>query len=412
MVYCVVLMSRQAYAVFSEGTIAQMKIKNRLVRSATYEAAMAENGQITDTMLRLYKDLAEGGVGMIITGHMAVLLQGQYAATQIVIYEDTFIPEIAKIADVVHQYGHGCKIVAQLSHTGRQVLQSSLKHKNSVVEAVGPSVVHSPLLEAQARALSLEEVQRVIQAFVDAIVRVQNAGYDGVQLHAAHGWLLSSFLSPYTNHRMDEFGGSLSNRVRIVSDIIAKARKLVGDFPILIKINCDDHVQGGIGIESFPELAREIEKTGVDAIEVSGGMWDCLVRSEEELGFYPTPIPEARTRINNPEKQAYFLNYVENLQLSVPILLVGGNRNIERMENILHEGNVSFFSMSRPLINDPRLPQRWLEGRAKETADCLSCNGCLIASRNTPIACLLKKSKLKQAVLTKGTSLLWKKIFR
>jgi len=405
-------MSRQAYAVFSEGTIARMKIKNRLVRSATYEAAMTEDGRTTDTMLALYKDLAEGGVGMIITGLMAVLPQGKGNARQTAIYADRFIPEIAKIADVVHQYGKGCKIVAQLGHAGRQLLQWPLKHENISAEAVGPSAVPSPLLEAQARALSLEEVQQVIQAFVDAIVRVQKAGYDGVQLHAAHGYLLSSFLSPYTNRRTDQYGGSIPNRVRIVREILAQARMKVGDFPILIKINCDDFVKGGISLESFPEQAREVERTGVDAIEVSGGMWDCLVRSEEELGFYPTPLPEARTRINKLEKQSYFLKYVENLRLSVPILLVGGNRNIERMESILHEGHVSFFSLCRPLINEPGLPQRWLEGRGKETTDCVSCNACLATIQKDSIACYLKKSKLRQVVVKSAAPLMWKKFFR
>ena len=129
-------MSRQAYAVFSEGIIARMKIKSRLVRSATYEAAMTEDGRTTDRILTLYKDLAEGGVGMIITGHMAVLPQGKGSARQTSIYADTFIPEIARIADVVHRYGHDCKIVAQLSHTGRQVLQWAVKHENISAETV------------------------------------------------------------------------------------------------------------------------------------------------------------------------------------------------------------------------------------------------------------------------------------
>ena len=262
-------------------------------------------------------------------------------------------------------------------------------------------------MRMQARALSLEEIQQVIQAFADAIVRVQQAGYDGAQLHAAHGYLLSSFLSPYTNRRTDQYGGSSPNRVRIIREIVARARMQVGDFPTLIKINCDDHVKGGIGFDSFPELAGEIERAGVDAIEVSGGMWDCLVRPEEDLGFIPVPIPEARTRINGPERQSYFLKYVENLRLSVPILLVGGNRNIERMENILHEGHVSFFSLCRPLINEPGLPQRWLEGQGKETAHCVSCNGCMVTIAKDSVSCLLKKNKLQQAVL-KSIGRMWK----
>ena len=174
-------------------------------------------------------------------------------------------------------------------------------------------------------------------------IPVKKAGYDGAQLHGAHGWLLSSFLSPYTNRRDDQYGGSIEKRVAILREIIGKARENVDDFPILIKMNCTDHIEGGIDIETFPEVAKEVEALGFDAIEVSGGMWDCLSRTEEELGFFPLPIPEARTRINSLDKQSYYVRCAEGLDLDIPIIVVGGHRNVESLEEIIGRGNYRFF---------------------------------------------------------------------
>jgi len=202
-------------------------------------------------------------------------------------------------------------------------------------------------------------------------------GFDGVQLHAAHGGLLSCFLSPYTNRRDDVYGGSVKNRARMVREIVSGAREKVGDFPILIKMNGTDYVPGGIGVEDLPELAQEMQSCGVDAIEVSGGMWDCLARTEEELGFRPAPAPESHTRIERPDKQSYFLKYAERLDLDIPVILVGGNRDVERLEEIVRGDKVDFVALCRPLISEPDLPQRWLEGRGKNTTDCISCNACL-----------------------------------
>jgi 2,4-dienoyl-CoA reductase-like NADH-dependent reductase (Old Yellow Enzyme family) len=142
-------------------------------------------------------------------------------------------------------------------------------------------------------------------------------------------------------------------------------------------MNCTDYVEGGTDIDTFPQLARQVEGAGVDAIEISGGMWDCLVRSEEQLGFRPVPAPESHTRIHTPQKQSYFLEYAERLEVQTPVILVGGNRDVERLEAIIQQGKVDLISLCRPLISEPHLPRRWLEGTGKSTADCISCNSCL-----------------------------------
>ena len=400
-------MGREEYKMFSSGRIAHLAVKNRIIRSATYEGAMTEDGRVTTEILSLYRNLAEGGVGTIITGHMAVGRKGKGNDRQICIYDDTHIPEIARIADVVHASGSNCKIVAQLSYAGRQVL-----HDNTMAECVGPSDVPSPILRKRSRELTADEIQGIVDYYVDAIARVKKAGYDGVQLHAAHGYLLSSFLSPYTNRRHDRYGGSIGKRVAILREIVTKARDNVDHFPILIKVNCTDHITGGIDIETFPEVAKEVEALGIDAMEISGGMWDCLIRSEEELGFFPLPIPEARTRINSLDKQSYFMRFAERLDLDIPVIVVGGHRNIESLEKIISRGAVDFFAFGRPLISEPDLPKRWLEGRGSEKADCVSCNSCLLEVKSKPLKCVLKQNRLKQNIVKNLVPHIWKLILK
>ncbi len=398
-------MSRENYKVFSPSRIGNLTLKNRLIRSATCEYKMTDDGFITDDILEIYRKLAKGGVGMIVTGLMAVSESGKGVSGQACVYDDCFINEISKIAEAVHIANNKCPVIAQICHAGRQLTQ-----ENKAADCVCPTAMSSPLLIKKARELSIKEIENIINDFADAIARIKQAGFDGVQLHAAHGYLLSSFLSPYTNQRIDHFGGSVKNRACIIREIIISARKKVGSFPIIIKINCDDHVAGGITKESFPDLLREIADTGVDAIEVSGGIWDCLVQTEEKLGFMPVPLPEARTRIDSFKKQSYYYSYVENLDVSVPLILVGGNRNIERMETIVKEGYVDFLSLSRPLISEPDLPNRWLNGNGSEKAHCVSCNACLLFKDE--FSCALKRLRLNKDEFETGFASGWRANFR
>jgi 2,4-dienoyl-CoA reductase-like NADH-dependent reductase (Old Yellow Enzyme family) len=308
---------------------------------------------------------------MIVSGGLPVFRQrlpGE-CGPEVLQYEDLRVRGIERMAQVVHEAGTGCPMIAQL--------------EVGYLEA-GPSELINPIWKQTIRALSLAEIEDIVACFVRAIVDLRAAGFDGVQLHAAHGGLLSCFLSPYTNHRQDAFGGSPIKRTRLVGEIVRRAREQVGGFPILIKVNGSDYVEGGIDIQEFPGLARELELLGLDAIEVSGGMWDCLARSEAELGFRPAPAPESHTRIRDPHKQSYFLKYAESLDVRIPVILVGGNRHAERLEKILQGGRVDFIAMSRPLIREPDLPQRWWEGCGGALAECVSCNSCLYAMYEHP----------------------------
>jgi 2,4-dienoyl-CoA reductase-like NADH-dependent reductase (Old Yellow Enzyme family) len=165
-------------------------------------------------------------------------------------------------------------------------------------------------------------------------------------------------------------------------------------------MNCTDYLAGGVDIENFPALAQEIARAGVDAIELSGGMWECLFRPEEELGFRPVPAPESHTRIRKPEQQSYFLEYAEQVDLPIPIILVGGNRDIENLEAILQSGKVNFIALCRPLIREPDLPNRWRAGIGKRLPECVSCNSCIYAmffhpgkSEPSLVTCICKTDK-------------------
>jgi 2,4-dienoyl-CoA reductase-like NADH-dependent reductase (Old Yellow Enzyme family) len=350
---------------------------------------------MNEKVVSLYEEVAAGGVGLIITGDFSVVPEGMLdelkSGHRKMSYADVRIDGFGRLAEKVHRSAPRCKIVAQLS---------------GEYPGVGPSDIPSPFRRTKLKPLSTEGIQAIVDCFIEAIAGVRDDGFDGTQLHAAHGGLLSRFLSPYTNRRQDEYGGSIENRARIIGEIVVGARRIVGDFPILIKMNCTDYVEGGTDIDTFPALAQAIESSGVDAIEISGGMWDCLVRTEDELGFRPVPAPESHTRIESPEKQNYFLRYADKLNLNIPIILVGGNRDVECLEEIIRGGKVDFFALCRPLISEPDLPKRWQEGLGGSGTDCVSCNACIydmrthFEERKPWIAtCLVKhdKKRLKAA---------------
>jgi len=382
-------MDRNHYKLFSTGTIANLTLPNRLVRSATWDPSILNTRQMTEEVLNLYRNLALGGVGLIISGCFPVYRERSTEETeadpQVRMYPEVRIDGLEKMAEVVHKAASDCKIISQL--------------EVGYLEA-GPSSIPSPFSKDPVRTLSLDEIELIITCFVEAIADMQAAGFDGIQLHAAHGGLLSRFLSPYTNRRTDQFGGSVQKRGNIIREILRRAKQVTGNFPILIKINCTDYLVGGIDRDNFPALAQEIVASGVDAIELSGGMWECLIRPEEELGFRPVPSPESHTHIKKAGQQSYYLEYARLLKLSVPIILVGGNRDVEKLEAVLKDGQVDFIALCRPLIREPDLPKRWRAGAGNRLAECVSCNSCLYAMYVHPgqpepglVACVCKSDK-------------------
>jgi 2,4-dienoyl-CoA reductase-like NADH-dependent reductase (Old Yellow Enzyme family) len=326
-------------------------------------------------VLNQYRNLSLGGIGLIISGGFPAfkeILENNGQTRRLLDYSEIRVQNMDQMPKVVHKSNYKCKIFAQV--------------ENGTISA-GPSDITSLIskkLTNRPKTLSIHEINDIIDNYVQAIIHMKDAGFDGVQLHAAHGGLLSRFLSPYTNRRKDNYGGSISDRANIVKKIVSKARKVVNDFPIIIKMNCTDNIPGGIDEDNFPDIAKEIQNVGIDAIEISGGMWDCLFRDAEELGFRPVPAPESHTRINHIKDQSYYLKYVRDLNVKIPLILTGGNRSIESLETILTTTNIDFIGMSRPLIREPDLPNRWFNSHGDIKPKCISCNSCIYSMYKYP----------------------------
>jgi 2,4-dienoyl-CoA reductase-like NADH-dependent reductase (Old Yellow Enzyme family) len=367
---------------FSKGKIGKLKLRNRLVRSATWDPSLVKNRKMNSEILSHYKKLAMGGVGLIISGGLPAF-EADFKTKPdnwLSNYFSIRVENIEKMPKIVHSSSPTCKIIAQI--------------ENGKINAY-PSAYDSPYVNTKMRILTVSEIKSLVDCYVEAILDLKKAGFDGVQLHAAHGSLLSKFLSPFTNSRNDGYGGSHPKRVKVIKDIVSIARKSVGDFPILIKMNCTDNIPGGIDKNNFPDIATEIEKTGINALEISGGMWECLYRDEKELGFRPVPAPESRTRIQAIEKQSYYRNYTESLTIQIPVILTGGNRTVDLLEEILRRKNIDFIGLSRPLIREPDLPKRWLNSKGKSNPHCVSCNSCIYSMYKYPdrlVTCIQKNN--------------------
>lgn len=349
---------------FSPGRIAGMELENRLIRAATWDPSLQASAMHDDVRM-VYRRLAAGGVGAIITGDIPVVpagaLEGGMGSLPSDSYEEVRIEGFGDLVRIVHEENRACRIIAQIS---------------AEVMGYAPSSIPSPYTTDQAEELSTAQIHVLVRCYADAIAGLQREGFDGVELHAAHGGLLSQFLSPYTNRRADDYGGTLEKRVRFLRDILVAARVRSGDFPILVKLNSTDYIPGGIDFETFPALARAVEDAGADAIELSGGMWDCLIRPEEVLGFPAVPAPESHTWLSSRSRQSYFYPAAEGLALTIPIILTGGNRDAMHLETILRSGDVDFIGLCRPLIREPELPSRWRKSGTTRVR-CTACNACI-----------------------------------
>ncbi|MFX1337866.1 MAG: NADH:flavin oxidoreductase [Promethearchaeota archaeon] len=358
---------------FSPGKIGNIEIKNRIVRSATYTRSATDDGYVTDAMIKYYTDLAKGGTGLIITGIISIDLPGKAGRGQACMFDDSFISGQKNLVGAIHDYSD-VKIAAQLSHAGRQT-----------GNPVGPSAIMYKVSKKIPRELSNEEVKEVIKNFVNAARRAYESGYDMVQLNAGHGWLLTNFLSPYTNNRTDEYGGDTKNRCRILVDIYNQFRDELGkDFPIFLKLQTNDFVEGGITIEEGIEITKIMIDTGYDAIEPSGGSGDTLLTPGKN---YPSII------IKEPDDENYFLPNVKAIKPVMkdrPIILMGGVRNPLKAEKLLQEKTIDFIAMSRPLIYEPDLPNRWKSGDLSPPF-CTSCNQCYMSVLSGPVQCPIKK---------------------
>jgi 2,4-dienoyl-CoA reductase-like NADH-dependent reductase (Old Yellow Enzyme family) len=364
---------------FQPAIIQGMTLKNRFIRSATFEGMADFEGKPTRKLENLYWDLANGDVGLIVTGLTHVdgyknLPNIEGLPFALAMDEDRFIDDWSELIEGVHQ--RGAKIAMQLVHLGRQ----DIAHLR---EPVAPSAVRLGTNDVVPRELTVEEIDALVEKFVQSCRRVKEAGFDAVQFHGGHGFLISNFNSPYFNVRNDKYGGCTENRARFIGDIIKKSRVLVGpDFPILIKMNFDDFIEGGLQKDEAIEIARLIIEAGVNAIEVTGGT------SSDD------PLRESAEGIDKEEDEAYFLSYARALKdhVSVPVILVGGLRSPAVIDKLLSNRIADFVSMSRPFICEPSLIRRWRNGDVNK-AKCISCNKCRKNMSKRSLRCYMDESE-------------------
>jgi 2,4-dienoyl-CoA reductase-like NADH-dependent reductase (Old Yellow Enzyme family) len=359
---------------FESSEINGLRLENRFVRSATWEGMAAENGAATPKLIDLMAELARGGVGLIISSHSYIQKVGQAGTGQLGIHEDDMIPGLQQMTDAVHT--HRGKIVCQLTHAG-----FFGNAKLSGQTPMAPSNVQG-IAKSDRQELTKEDIQGIIAAFAAAAKRAQTAGFDGVQIHGGHGYLLSSFISPMFNQRTDKYGGSIENRARLPLEVLQAIRRAVGnDFPVLIKLNCKEFTDNGLMPEDFVQVGKMLADAGIDAIEISGGLPISPKTRPSQLG------------INKEEKEAYFQNEARALrkETDVTIILVGGNRSFHVAEGLVAAGVADYISMSRPLIREPHLINRWKAGDFTKSA-CVSDNMCFQpASEGKGIYCVTER---------------------
>lgn len=354
-----------------------MTLRNRMVRSATWEGMCEADGEPTRKLADFYRTLAEGGVGLIITGYTFVRPDGKQLPGKMGIHTDSFAASYKNMTQAVHDAGG--KIAVQLVHAGGQT-----DSENAGQQPLAPSSVRVAQFPEMPEELSQEEIGSIVAAFGEGARRAKEWGFDGVQIHGAHGYLVNQFLSPLTNQRTDLYGGSLENRSRFILEVYAAVRRAVGmDYPVMIKLNAADNLKGGFEVDDAVLVAQKLSEAKIDAIEISAG----TPASGDES--------PARTKINRPEKEAYHLDLARKVKENVncPVMVVGGMRSYEVAEKVVRDDGLDYVSMARPLIREPDLPARWMSGD-RSPAKCISCNGCFMPGiKEGGIYCVVRKKE-------------------
>ena len=324
--------------IFDEMTLNKLKLKNRLFRSATWLALADDEGNLTEPIFDTYRELAKGGIAAIITGLTTVSPHDASIGGEVIFADDKCIEQHKKFTDMIHEYD--CKIFMQTAMVDS-------------VFYIGNDLYRNPITE-----LTTEHINEFINLFKNAAVRAKSAGYDGIQLHVAHNFFLSKFISPLYNNRTDEYGGSPENRAKVLGVILDEVRGAVGkDFCVIAKINGDDFADGGLNINECITACRIMKNHGVDAIEISGNYTSREARAGANEGYFQKYAVAVKERVD------------------IPIILVGGHRSIENMNAILFKTDIEFLSLSRALVREPGLINRWKSGDLKPSA-CIGCNAC------------------------------------
>lgn len=309
----------------------KLSLHNRLILPPLASEKAGANGEATPETIEHYNKMSHGGyLSMIIVEHCYITLQGKASKRQLSAADDNMTEGLAKIVKTIHN--NGSKAIAQISHAG-----SAAKHRITGMDNVSPSGIVPPNGEA-GNVLDCQELQRIIDLFAKAAKRIKSAGFDGIEIHSAHGYLLNQFYSPLYNKRTDEYGGDVFGRTKIHREIIAAVRKEVGeDFPILVRLGACDYQDGGNTAEDAIQAVQILEKAGVDMLDISGGMNGSVLKGrEKEQGFYSD------------------ITYILKQHCALPVILTGGITDIHAADELIRTGKADFIGVGRAMLRNPK----------------------------------------------------------
>jgi 2,4-dienoyl-CoA reductase-like NADH-dependent reductase (Old Yellow Enzyme family) len=348
--------------VFEATKIKNLNIKNRIFKAAMIDNCFLQNDRITEEAYNYYEKLSREGTSIIFTAGTIVspsLIYGKVGTFRI--DKDDYIEDFKKLTNLVHK--NNANILLDLYHPGTLIV-------NKADKAYGPSNLRHPYLNENSKELTKEDILKIEDDFEKGAIRAKKAGFDGIEIHAAHLTLLSQFLSPAFNKRNDEYGGNDENKARIIVEIIEKIRKSVGnDFIISVKINVIDGVENGINEKGLLTACKLIEKAGADFIQTSGNYAEHKIKPKSPI-FY-----EEGKKISEV--------------VNIPVVLIGGIRDMETMEEVLNKSKIEYFGVGRPLVCEPDLVKRWEKGERCKSK-CIGCNTCV---KNLAHSCVLNKKK-------------------
>jgi 2,4-dienoyl-CoA reductase-like NADH-dependent reductase (Old Yellow Enzyme family) len=348
---------------FEKTRIKSLELSNRAVRSSTWSGVGDPKGYVTDRALDFYGELARGDIGLILTGYQYVMSNGMGLPFMVGNHDDTQADGLKKLVDTVHK--EGGKIAAQLVHCLARANTKLFFQEGD--ELWGASAVPYSAEDKVPKEMTRGDIARLVEAHGAAASRSRRAGFDGIQIHGAHGYGINQFLSPAWNRRGDMYGGSLQNRYRLVGEILEAIRGAVGrDYPVMFKLSAQDFVGNGLELPESAEIAKRLADAGIDAIQVSA----CCSISGMDRHC-------TKSLITKEKDEAYLADFSQYIKESVkvPVMVVGGIRSMPVAERILKEKQADYISMARPLIREPHLIKRW-KGGDTANAKCISCNRC------------------------------------
>lgn len=394
-----------------------IRARGRVFKAATSETLAHEDGRVSDALLAFYEPIARAGTPLIISGYLYVCEQGKAHPRQAGIDDDRKIPALRELAELIHR--GGALAIAQINHAGRQI--------GGATHAVSASDLREPLMGTKPRALRGDELPAIVEAYAAAAGRAAEAGFDGVEIHCAHGYLLSQFLTPHTNRRTDEYGGTLENRMRLVLEVVRAVRARVGDgVAVLAKINGTDALplRRGASTDDQVRVARAMQEEGLDAIEISrghyesgpgmvaghfGGFVGSQVREgggrklplwRRAAGLVAAPLVEQTLNRLWPAREGFNLEQAEQFRaaIRIPVICVGGFHTRSGIEHAIGTGRCDAVSIARAMIADPYL-YRHLREADPEAPVCGFCNGCIARAGGRPIDCYSEPIRLRRQAM-------------